>query len=162
MMNNIKKLNQYIINENTMVIKHFADQTYKSWIYESNAEYLCQQSPEDILDESCIRKGLTTYEGRKRAVAELLHKKTRLPIPIETDLRSIFVPTTMKKRERADWFSYHYALDIKSSAKGDFFKTITLTNRKQVDLEITPAIYHKQMLYASFLIGYFIKKDDIN
>ncbi|NIK11828.1 competence protein ComK [Alkalibacillus almallahensis] len=145
-----------------MVIKHFGESTYKSWIYERHTEYLCQQTPEEILDESCKRKGITTYDGRKKAVADVLRSKTKLPIPIEINSHSIFMPTTMKQRDRCDWFSYQYALDIKPSAKGDFFKTIVLTNRKEVDLEITVSTYKKQMQHAGSLIGYFNKKDDIS
>ncbi|WP_411954057.1 competence protein ComK [Alkalibacillus sp. S2W] len=161
-MDYIKKKKQYTINESTMVIKHFTDSVYKSRIYERETEYLCQQTPEEILNESCKRKGITTYDGRKKAVADVLQRKTRLPIPIEINSHSIFMPTTMKQRDRCDWFSYQYALDIKPSAKGDFFKTIVLTNRKEVDLEITFSTYHKQMQYAGGLIGYFNKKDDIS
>ncbi|MET3684238.1 competence protein ComK [Alkalibacillus flavidus] len=160
-MQDIKKLNNYIINGDTMVIKHYEESVYRSWILERETAYLCIQTPEQILDESCKRKGLSTYAGRKKAVADLLEKKTRLPVPIEIDLESIFLPTTLKKRERSDWIAYKYIKEIKPSPNGDFFNRVVLTNNQEVDLEISFTTFNKQMMYAGYLVGYFFRKDDI-
>ncbi|WP_343784118.1 competence protein ComK [Alkalibacillus silvisoli] len=151
----------YIINDGTMAIKHHDDPTYKSWILENDAKYLCEQNPEEILNASCLKKGLTTLEGRRRAVEDLINKRSRLPIPIEMGYNSLFIPTTLQKRSRSDWVSYRYIQEFYYKGNNDFFSTIQFTTGEEVQFEMTKTNYNKQLMYAGFLLGYFHKKDDI-
>lgn len=144
-----------------MAIKHYdEDSKYGSWILEEQTIYLCEKQPEEILNDSCMKKGLTTLDGRKKAVENLMSRKIRLPVPIEIEYNSLFIPTTTRKRTRSDWISYRYIHNFHPS-DNDFFSLIEFTNGLKVQFEITKTNYEKQMLYAGFLLGYFYKKDDI-
>ncbi|GEN44245.1 competence protein ComK [Alkalibacillus haloalkaliphilus] len=162
MSQNIDYKSEYIINDNTMAIKHYDKSSmFGSWILEDQTVYLCRKQPEEILNDSCLKKGLTTLDGRKKAVENLMGRKVRLPVPIENEYNSLFIPTTTRKRTRSDWISYRYIHRFYPNGN-DFFSMIEFTNGKTVPFEMTKVIYDKQMLYAGFLLGYFYKKDDIS
>lgn len=75
-----------------------------SVVYEDDERYIIEDSPFNIMDESCKYFG-STYEGRKNGSRDLLGAEYKVPIVIEDSSNLIAFPTTSPASDECVWIS---------------------------------------------------------
>ena len=93
---------KYEINKGTLAIVPNSEEN--SLVYEDDERYLVNQSPFQIMEESCKYFG-STYEGRKNGAREILGAEYKVPIVVEDSNNLIVFPTTSPLSENCIWIS---------------------------------------------------------
>ncbi|MBR2678743.1 MAG: competence protein ComK [Bacilli bacterium] len=93
---------KYEINRGTLALVPKGEKS--SLVYEDNDNYVIDQSPFSIMEESCKYFG-STYEGRKEGARNILGAEYKVPIVIEDSDNLIVFPTTSPQSEDCVWIS---------------------------------------------------------
>ena len=142
----------YEITYDTQVIAPIDSET--SRVIETEAEYIVNNPPLNILEYSC------EYFGRTKKLLGITHKS---PIVVEESRKIIFFPTTSAENEKCVWINLekidkYYKLDPKRTA-------IVFKNGDLIELDISYGSLTNQILRASrlkFLLDQrILKKDNI-
>lgn len=150
----------YEITYDTQVIAPIDSET--SRVIETEAEYIVNNPPLNILEYSCEYFG-SSYEGRKEGTKKLLGITHKSPIVVEESRKIIFFPTTSAENEKCVWINLekidkYYKLDPKRTA-------IVFKNGDLIELDISYGSLTNQILRASrlkFLLDQrILKKDNI-
>lgn len=150
----------YEITYDTQVIAPIDSET--SRVIETEAEYIVNNPPLNILEYSCEYFG-SSYEGRKEGTKKLLGITHKSPIVVEESRKIIFFPTTSAENEKCVWINLekidkYYKLDPKRTA-------IVFKNGNLIELDISYGSLTNQILRASrlkFLLDQrILKKDNI-
>ena len=93
---------KYEISKGTLAI--LPNEKNSSVVYEDDERYIIDQTPYQIMEESCKYFG-STYEGRKDGAREMLGAEYKVPIVIEDSDNLIVFPTTSPISEDCMWIS---------------------------------------------------------
>jgi len=92
----------YEISKGTLAV--VPNEFEKSIVYEDEEKYFVDQSPFQIMEESCKYFG-STYEGRKIGAKEILGAEYKVPIVVEDSNNLIVFPTTSPSSNGCVWIS---------------------------------------------------------
>lgn len=136
---------KYEISDGTLVIMpNNAD----SLVYEDNEKFVIDQSPFQIMEESCKYFG-STYSGRKDSAKHILGAQYKLPIIVEDSNNIIVFPTSSPTADDCFWISLKR---IKSYKKIDNISTkIIFDNGVEIDVPISFRSLENQISRASRL-----------
>ena len=93
---------KYEVSKGTLAI--VPNENENSLVYEDNDRYIIDQSPFQIMEESCKYFG-STYEGRKNGAKEILGAEYKVPIVVEDTDNLIVFPTTSPFSSDCVWIS---------------------------------------------------------
>lgn len=93
---------KYEISRGTLAI--VPNEFENSLVYEDDERYLVDETPFQIMEESCKYFG-STYEGRKNGAKDILGAEYKVPIVIEDSNNLIVFPTTSPSSNECVWIS---------------------------------------------------------
>ena len=136
----------YEISKGTLAILPNDNDT--SLIYEDDERYFVNQTPFQIMEESCKYFG-STYRGRKESAREILGAEYKVPIIVEDSDNLIVFPTTSPKADDCVWISLKR---VKSFEKIDSINTkIIFDNNKEIIVPTSYRTIENQISRASRL-----------
>lgn len=92
---------KYEISDGTLII---VPNNNESLVYEDNERFQVEQSPFQIMEESCKYFG-STYNGRKDSAKDILGAQYKLPILVEDSNNIIVFPTSSPNADDCFWIS---------------------------------------------------------
>lgn len=123
----------YEVNKGTLAIVPNEDKG--SLVLEDEERYIINNTPFEIMEESCKYFG-STYEGRKKGAKEILGAEYKVPIIVEDSNNLIIFPTTSPDASDCVWISLQR---VKKIEKIDKITTkIIFDNNKEI---IVPSSY---------------------
>lgn len=148
-------MNDYEINSDTLAIIPLGDNV--SEVYESEAKYIVNKSPNAIIKENCEFYG-SSYEGRCKGTKNLTGIKSKYPIIIEESRNIIFFPTSSVRSNHNIWIALN---NIKSYSEKNLNGRIIFKNNEKIDLDISYYSLDNQICRAYMLNSklYDRKKD---
>ena len=138
-------MNTYEINEDTLAI--VPENEHDTIIYEKDSSFLCNNSCNEIMDNSCKYYG-STYEGRKEGSKYILGASYKLPIIVEESNFLIFIPTESPYLPSCIWLSLKHISKIEKDLQSTL---ITFSNNKQIKVPISYRSIENQILRATRL-----------
>lgn len=136
----------YEISKGTLAI--LPNERDTSLIYEDEERYFVNQTPFQIMEESCKYFG-STYRGRKESAREILGAEYKVPIIVEDSDNLIVFPTTSPKADDCVWISLKR---IKRFEKIDSINTkIIFDNNKEIIVPTSYRTIENQVSRASRL-----------
>lgn len=93
---------KYEVSKGTLAI--IPNEKDQSLVYEDTERYIIDETPFQIMEESCKYFG-STYEGRKNGAKEILGAEYKVPIVVEDSDNLIVFPTTSPLAEDCVWIS---------------------------------------------------------
>lgn len=93
---------KYEINEGTLAIMPVGDDTSK--VFEDEIQYVIEQKPFQIMDDSCKYFG-SSYKGRKEGAKSILGDGYKIPILIEDSRNIVFFPTISPQDSECIWLA---------------------------------------------------------
>ena len=137
---------EYEINRGTLAIMPNEEST--SLVYEDEERYFVNQTPFQIMEESCKYFG-STYEGRKESARFILGAEYKVPIIVEDTYNLIIFPTTSPKAEDCIWISLKRVNNIE---KIDSINTkVIFDNGKEIIVPVSYRTLENQISRASRL-----------
>ena len=148
-------MNDYEINSATLAIIPLGENI--SEVYEEEAKYIVNKSPNAIIKDNCEFYG-SSYEGRCKGTKNLTGIKSKYPIIIEESRNIIFFPTSSVRSEDNIWIALNH---IKDYSKRDLNSKITFKNNEKLELNISYYSLDNQICRAYMLNSklYDRKKD---
>lgn len=101
------------IGPTTMAIMHHPDATYQTRVIDLEGEFLTSKSPEELLNELCLKNG-TTYEGSRQAVILVHGYEKRTPIVLSPLLGICAFPTSSPQHFDCVWLFPQHILQYLS------------------------------------------------
>jgi len=137
---------KYEISRGTLAI--LPENKENSIVYEDDNKYIIDQTPFNIMEESCKYFG-STYEGRKNGAREILGAEYKVPIVIEDSDNLIVFPTTSPFADDCVWVSLKRVRKIE---KNDSNNTkIIFDNNKEIIVPCSYRTIENQLSRASRL-----------
>ena len=137
---------KYEINKGTLALVPEGEES--SIVYEDNDNYIVEQKPFNIMEESCKYFG-STYEGRKNGAKNILGAEYKVPIVIEDSDNLIVFPTTSPSADDCVWISLKR---VKKIEKLEFNKTkIIFDNDREIIVDCSFRTIENQLSRASRL-----------
>lgn len=138
-------MNDYEINSATLAIIPLGENI--SEVYEAEAKYIVNKSPNAIIKDNCEFYG-SSYEGRCKGTKNLTGIKSKYPIIIEESRNIIFFPTSSVRSEDNMWIALNH---IKDYSKRDLNSKITFKNNEKLELNISYYSLDNQICRAYML-----------
>lgn len=91
---------KYEINRGTLAI--IPNEENNSLVYEDEERYIIEETPFQIMEESCKYFG-STYDGRKNSARDILGAEYKVPIIVEDSDNLIVFPTTSPQSDDCVW-----------------------------------------------------------
>ncbi len=124
---------KYEISKGTLAI--VPNEKTTSLVYEDKERYLVNQTPFEIMEDSCLYFG-STYNGRKEGARSILGAEYKVPIIVDEADNLIVFPTTSPLSSDCIWISLNH---LKNYEKLDSYNTkIVFDNDKEI---IVPSSY---------------------
>jgi len=124
---------KYEISKVTLAI--VPNEKTTSLVYEDKERYLVNQTPFEIMEDSCLYFG-STYNGRKEGARSILGAEYKVPIIVDEADNLIVFPTTSPLSSDCIWISLNH---LKNYEKLDSYNTkIVFDNDKEI---IVPSSY---------------------
>ncbi|SET25398.1 competence protein ComK [Salinibacillus kushneri] len=143
-------VNDYRINRKTMaVVPHFGPD-HQSKILETDREFYCTKTVNQIIERSCIEGG-STIAGRRKAMERILHTKVKLPIPINPVLGTFFFPSKSPKELNCYWFSFFHIEEYLKSKQGG--TDIVFSNQTTTVIDTSFLAFRRQMFLTATAIA---------
>ena len=137
---------EYEINKGTLAI--MPNENESSLVYEDEDRFLIEQSPFQIMEESCMYFG-STYEGRKESARSILGAEYKVPVIVEDTDNLIVFPTTSPKSDDCIWISLKR---IKNFERIDNSNTkVIFDNNKEIIVPVSYRTLENQISRASRL-----------
>lgn len=137
---------KYEISKGTLAI--LPNEKNSSVVYEDDERYIIDQTPYQIMEESCKYFG-STYQGRKDGAKEMLGAEYKVPIVIEDSSNLIVFPTTSPLSDDCVWISLKRVNKI---IKIDSNNTkIVFDNNKEIIVDSSYRTIENQLSRASRL-----------
>lgn len=148
----------YIVNDKTIAIVPAKQIEFDSIVVESEGVHYIRQTPQQIIEASCIHNW-SDYEGRRNAVIHHTGFKEKVPIPIHPNKGIVAFPTHAIKHIDCCWLIPQHILRIDTLKDDPKYKTIvTFTNRKSLRLDVSIRSLKSQSERA-FEVKYRVEKD---
>jgi len=127
-------IDSYITNKNTYMLLPVRAIDYYSIVVEKESIYYVKQTPLEIIRHSCQRLGLTSYEARRKIIAEEYSLRYKTPIVLSQLEEICAFPTASPAHEDCCWIFQHKDIMIGEAAnKGVLF----INWEKQINLDIS-------------------------
>lgn len=137
---------EYEINKGTLAI--MPNENESSLVYEDEDRFLIEQSPFQIMEESCMYFG-STYEGRKESARSILGAEYKVPVIVEDTDNLIVFPTTSPKSDDCIWISLKR---VKNFERIDNTNTkVIFDNNKEIIVPVSYRTLENQISRASRL-----------
>ena len=137
---------EYEINKGTLAI--MPNENESSLVYEDEDRFLIEQSPFQIMEESCMYFG-STYEGRKESARSILGAEYKVPVIVEDTDNLIVFPTTSPKSDDCIWISLKR---VKNFERIDNSNTkVIFDNNKEIIVPVSYRTLENQISRASRL-----------
>ncbi len=137
---------EYEINKGTLAI--MPNENESSLVYEDEDRFLIEQSPFQIMEESCRYFG-STYEGRKDSARFILGAEYKVPVIVEDTDNLIVFPTTSPKSDDCIWISLKR---VKNFERIDNSNTkVIFDNNKEIIVPVSYRTLENQISRASRL-----------
>lgn len=137
---------EYEINKGTLAI--MPNENESSLVYEDEDRVLIEQSPFQIMEESCMYFG-STYEGRKESARSILGAEYKVPVIVEDTDNLIVFPTTSPKSDDCIWISLKR---VKNFERIDNSNTkVIFDNNKEIIVPVSYRTLENQISRASRL-----------
>ncbi len=150
-------MKEYEISKDTLAIIPIGDK--KSKIMEKDCSFIIDNSPNNIMDESCKYYG-SSINGRQKGTLDLTGISYKAPIIVQEENNIIFFPTTSPRLKRCCWISVNNI----ESYYYDFEKNmciIIFDNNDKLEIDISYCILNNQIL-KSHRLESIINKRKIN
>ncbi|KGX94079.1 hypothetical protein N781_01565 [Pontibacillus halophilus JSM 076056 = DSM 19796] len=146
---------EYIITNQTMAVFPNYHPVYMSKILEKEQTVYCHQTPNEIMDASCIRHG-SSFSGRRSAMEKMLHTNTKLPIPVDPTNGIYLFPTCSHKNSACIWIAFFHVEQFKElkETKGT---SITFSNGSKVKITMSDFSMKRQMQLTGMAIAKLYK-----
>ncbi|MBQ6135168.1 MAG: competence protein ComK [Bacilli bacterium] len=137
---------KYEVSNGTLAI--VPNENESSLVYEDENQYVVDQTPFSIMEDSCKYFG-STYEGRKNGARDILGAEYKVPIVIEDSNNLIVFPTTSPSAEDCVWISLKR---VKKIEKVDSFATkVIFDNNQEIVVDCSYRTVENQLSRASRL-----------
>ena len=137
---------EYEINKGTLAI--MPNENESSLVYEDEDRFLIEQSPFQIMEESCMYFG-STYEGRKESARSILGAEYKVPVIVEDTDNLIVFPTTSPKSDDCIWISLKR---VKNFERIDNSNTkVIFDNNKEIIVPVSYRTLENQISRATRL-----------
>lgn len=137
---------KYEISRGTLAI--VPGEFEKSIVYEDNDHYIIDQTPFQIMEDSCKYFG-STYEGRRLGAKNILGAEYKVPIVIEDSNNLIVFPTTSPLSDECCWIALKRVAKIEKIDKN---KTkVIFDNNVEILVDSSFYIMENQLSRASRL-----------
>ena len=137
---------EYEINKGTLAI--MPNENESSLVYEDEDRFLIEQSPFQIMEESCMYFG-STYEGRKESARSILGAEYKVPVIVEDTNNLIVFPTTSPKSDDCIWISLKR---VKNFERIDNSNTkVIFDNNREIIVPVSYRTLENQISRASRL-----------
>lgn len=147
---------KYEISKGTLAI--IPNDNNNSLVYEDNDRFIVEETPFQIMEESCKYFG-STYKGRKESAKEILGAEYKIPIIIEDSSNLIVFPTTSPTSEDCYWLCLNR---IKNIEKVDIYSTrIIFDNNREIIVPCSFRSIENQLSRASRL-EFILNKRKLN
>ena len=147
---------EYEINKGTLAI--MPNENESSLVYEDEDRFLIEQSPFQIMEESCMYFG-STYEGRKDSARFILGAEYKVPVIVEDTDNLIVFPTTSPKSDDCIWISLKR---VKNFERIDNSNTkVIFDNNKEIIVPVSYRTLENQISRASRL-DFMMRKRNSN
>lgn len=137
---------KYEISRGTLAI--LPENKENSIVYEDDNKYIIDQTPFNIMEESCKYFG-STYEGRKNGAREILGAEYKVPIVIEDSDNLIVFPTTSPLADDCVWVSLKRVRKIEKIDSNN--TKIIFDNNKEIIVPCSYRTIENQLSRASRL-----------
>ena len=149
----------YEINDDTLAIIPIDE--YSSKVYEIDEEYIVDETPYSIMENSCRYFG-SSLEGRIMGSKDVLGAIYKIPVIVEESQKLIFFPTKALDSPTVSWISYK---NIKSIEKYNDKSLVKFKNDEKVILDCPYFSLKNQIFRCNMLDNIFynrkgLKKDD--
>lgn len=136
---------KYEISNGTLAIVPKKD---GSIVYEDDEQYVIDEVPFKIMEDSCKYFG-STYNGRKESARDILGAEYKVPIIVEDSDNLIVFPTTSPAADDCIWISLKR---IKNFERIDDYNTkIVFDNNKEIVVPCSYRTVENQVSRASRL-----------
>ncbi len=135
-------MREYEVTKNTLAIVPIGET--KSKIYEKDCNFIIEDTPNNIMDESCKYYG-SSINGRQKGTTTLTGISYKAPIIVEEKESLIFFPTSSPRLKKCSWISlnniesYYYDYEKKCCV-------IMFDNNEKVELDMSFCILNNQIL----------------
>ena len=137
---------KYEISKGTLAI--IPNEDHNSLVYEDNDRFIIEETPFQIMEESCKYFG-STYKGRKDSAKKILGAEYKVPIIIEDYNNVIVFPTTSPTSDDCAWICLNR---VKNISKVDSFNTkIVFDNDRELIVPCSYRSIENQLSRASRL-----------
>jgi len=105
-------ISSYDISLKTMALLPARDIDYDTIVIKENETKYVRQTSFNIINEACLKRDWTTYEGRRDGVIQHTNFKQKTPIPIDIQNGIYFFPTHSPSNMDNIWIAFHHILSI--------------------------------------------------
>ena len=135
-------MKDYEISKETLAIIPYGKNS--SIVYEKDCNFIVNNSPNNIMDESCRYYG-STIQGRQKGTTNLTGISYKAPIIINEEGNIIFFPTSSPRLKKCCWVS----LNNIESYYYDFEKNLCIIifdNKEKMEFDMSYCVLNNQIL----------------
>ena len=135
-------LKDYEISKETLAVIPFGKDS--SIIYEKDCNFIVNETPNSIMDDSCRYYG-STIQGRQKGTTNLTGISYKAPIIVNEEGNIIFFPTSSPRLKKCCWVS----LNNIDSYYYDFEKNmciIIFDNKEKIEFDMSYCVLNNQIL----------------
>lgn len=146
-------MKEYEISKETLAIIPIGEK--KSKVYEKDSNFIIEDTPNNIMDESCKYYG-SSILGRQKSTTNLTGISYKAPIIVQEENNIIFFPTSSPRLKKCCWIS----LNNIDSYYYDFEKNVCVIlfdNKEKLEFDMSYCILNNQVL-KSHRLESIIKK----
>lgn len=136
----------YEINEGTLAIVPMDAKTSK--VLEDEVEYVIEEAPYQIMEESCRYFG-SSYNGRKEGARSILGGGYKMPILVEDGRNIVFFPTVSPDDKDCVWLASRKIKDIEYV--DELSSRIIFHNNQEIEVPVSYRSLENQLLRATRL-----------
>jgi len=136
----------YEINEGTLAILPMDSE--RSKVLEDETQYVIEESPFQIMDESCKYFG-SSYKGRKEGSKSILGDGYKIPILVEDGENIIFFPTISPGDRECIWLASRKIKNIQ--AVDELSSRVIFDNNQEIEVPVSYRSLQNQLLRATRL-----------
>lgn len=137
---------KYEINEGTLAIMPVDSE--KSKVFEDELQYIIEEKPFQIMDDSCKYFG-SSYRGRKEGAKSILGDGYKIPILVEDSRNIVFFPTISPGDKDCIWLASRKIKKIEYL--DEFNSKVIFDNNQEILVPISYRSLENQLLRATRL-----------
>ncbi|MGF9964031.1 competence protein ComK [Bacillus rhizoplanae] len=132
---------RYEISAHTMALEPYAHPFYQTKILDTRGTFFSAKTPLQLIQESCLMRNYSTYEGKRLAIRNCCRFKQNIPIPIDHQHYICAIPTRSPSSWSCSWLFYAH---IEKLERHEFQHTNVYFRNGQT--QIFPISFHQMEL----------------